>query len=81
MKQYATIATPLTDLLKKEPFKWGNIAQLAFDTLKDKLSCTPVLILLDFTEEFHVETDASGICVGLVSVRPSYCILTPEVMS
>ncbi|WMV51995.1 hypothetical protein MTR67_045380 [Solanum verrucosum] len=63
IKNYATIASPLTDLLKKVYFKWGDAAQLAFETLKNKLSCTPVLVLPDFTQEFHVEIDVSGVVI------------------
>uniref|UniRef100_A0A3Q7IFM9 Secreted protein n=1 Tax=Solanum lycopersicum TaxID=4081 RepID=A0A3Q7IFM9_SOLLC len=40
IKEYTTIA---------KPFKWGSIEHLAFDTLKGKLSCTPVLGLPYFT--------------------------------
>ncbi|XP_059315494.1 uncharacterized mitochondrial protein AtMg00860-like [Lycium ferocissimum] len=65
IKQYATIASLLTDLLKKEPFKWRDDEQLAFETLKAKLSCTPVLALPDFTQEFYVEADTSGVGVGV----------------
>lgn len=58
------ICRPLSDLLRKEPFKWSEAAQHAFDTLKSKLSSKLVLALPDFNQEFQVETDASGKGIG-----------------
>ncbi|KAH0716239.1 hypothetical protein KY285_007584 [Solanum tuberosum] len=63
---YAAIAGPLTDLLRMVPFAWTDATQAAFDTLKDKLSDAPVLALPNFTEEFQLETDASGQGIGAV---------------
>jgi len=38
VKGYATIATPLNKLMKKDqPFEWSDEAQEAFETLKDAL--------------------------------------------
>lgn len=66
IKNYATLASPLTDLLRKEAFKWTEHAQAAFETLKVCLSSTPVLALPNFNETFHVETDASGVGIGAI---------------
>ena len=33
---------------------------MAFENLKDKLTSSPVLSLLDFSKEFAIECDASG---------------------
>jgi len=63
---YTAIAGPLTDLLRMVPFAWIDSTQAAFDTLKNKLSTTPVLALPDFTQEFQLETDASGQGIGAV---------------
>jgi len=41
---YASIASSLTDLLKKETFRWTPEAQIAFETLKVKLGSAPVLV-------------------------------------
>ncbi|XP_019237377.1 PREDICTED: uncharacterized protein LOC109217575 [Nicotiana attenuata] len=63
---YAAVAGPLSDLLRKDSFRWGEKEQQAFDTLKDKLGSTPVLTLPDFSQEFQVETDASGQGIGAI---------------
>lgn len=63
---YAAIAGPLSDLLRKDAFIWTDIEQHAFDSLKHKLGSTPVLTLPDFSQEFHVETDASGHGIGAI---------------
>ncbi|XP_019255164.1 PREDICTED: uncharacterized protein LOC109233755 [Nicotiana attenuata] len=63
---YAALARPLSDLLRKDSFRCGEKEQQAFDTLKDKLGSTPVLTLPDFSQEFQVETDASGQGIGAI---------------
>ena len=64
--QYANIVVPLTDLLKKEAFKWTPQATIAFPNLKLAMTQALVLVLPDFTKPFVVETDASGIVIGAV---------------
>ena len=50
VKGFSQLATPLTDLTKKGAFNWTDIAQRAFDRLKEVMSSCPVLALLDFTQ-------------------------------
>ncbi|GJZ18395.1 ty3-gypsy retrotransposon protein [Tanacetum coccineum] len=59
IKGYATMAAPLTELLRKDGFRWGGQEAAAFQELKQQLSTTPILSLPDFTQEFVVEADAS----------------------
>ena len=57
--QYATISTPLSDLLKVQ---CTPECKRAFQTLKKKLGESPALIVLDFV----VQTDASNVGIGAV---------------
>ncbi|KAD7117887.1 hypothetical protein E3N88_05155 [Mikania micrantha] len=63
---YASVAGPLSDLLRKDKFLWTSIQEEAFKKLKQLLSSTPVLRLPDFSKPFTVETDASGTGIGAV---------------
>lgn len=66
IKDFGSIAAPLTLLLRKERFKWTEVAATAFAALKAALSTAPVLQLLDFAKEFVVDCDASGSGFGAV---------------
>lgn len=65
--KFAHIATPLTDLTKQNvPFTWGTPQQEAFDTLRNKLTTAPLLILPDPGLPFHLNVDASSFALGAV---------------
>ena len=67
IKNFAQIAKPLTNLLRKEQvFNWDENAQTAFETLRDNLCEPPVLAHPHFEEKFLVTTDASGYAIGAV---------------
>jgi len=67
VKDFNTIAAPLTEIVKRSVgFKWNDEQDEAFNLLKDKLCSTLVLALPDFTRAFEVECDASGIGIGAV---------------
>lgn len=68
MRDYGKIAVSLTNLLKKNSFRWNNEALAAFDAFKQVMVTVLVLVLPDFTKEFIVETDASGSGSGLGAV-------------
>ena len=64
---YSTIASPLTDLTRKElPDRviWKEEQKQAFDTLKKALTTEPVLQGPNFTKQFTVQTDASDVGIG-----------------
>jgi hypothetical protein len=68
---YATIASPLTYLLKANSFTWSDAANVAFINLKSAMSTLPLLSLSDFTIPFEVTTDASLTAVGAVLSKNS----------
>lgn len=61
IKGYAEIASPMTDLLKKVCFKWGELAQESFEKLKQAMVSAPVLKFPDFNKQFTIETDARAV--------------------
>ena len=70
MKDFSTIAAPLNELTKKGvDFVWGAAQDNAFDELKRRLTAAPLLILPDFTKQFEIECDASGIGIGGVLMQ------------
>ncbi|GJP34181.1 hypothetical protein CLOM_g18636 [Closterium sp. NIES-68] len=70
MPQYAKIATPLTNLLKKNtPYKWELQHQEAVEQLKQALMSAPVLILPDPERDYVIEADASDQAVGAVLMQ------------
>ena len=82
IKNYASIARPLNDLLvvhctnkteknkpnkvKKAPFDWNDDQQMSFETLKEKLMSPPILAYADYNVPFKLHTDASGTDLGAV---------------
>lgn len=80
VESYGKIARPLTDLLKKEGFCWSEAADKDFAKLKKAMCELPVLRLQDFSKPFVVETDASGLGIGVVlSGTVSNCLRSDKV--
>lgn len=66
---YSKLAWPLTQQLKKDAFGWNDEAESAFQQLKKVLCSVLVLGLLNFSKQFIVETDASGVGLGAVLMQ------------
>ena len=82
MKGFAEIAAPLHELVgttgRKQTKKykhqdkhrqlpyWEEKHQQAFESLKGKLTSTPILAYADFSKPFILETDASNQGLGAV---------------
>ena len=69
IKEYASMAVPLTNLTRKkcpEIVVWTTECDKAFNALKNMLTSTPVLSSPDFEKTFILQTDASNYGVGAV---------------
>ncbi|CAI7742857.1 unnamed protein product [Closterium sp. NIES-54] len=76
--QYAKIAAPLTNLLKKDtPYKWGTPHQQAMEQLQTELTTALVLILSDPDKDYVVEADPSDQAVGAVLMQDHELGLQP----
>ncbi|MCI11098.1 enzymatic polyprotein, partial [Trifolium medium] len=74
VKNYSSLAAPLTALLKKDSFEWNQAANEAFEQLKLAMSAAPVLALPNFADKFILETDASGAGMGAVLIQANHPI-------
>jgi len=71
--KHSEMLAPLSDLVgecgetkttrknkvKKKPWHWDSIHQIAFDNVKTTIAKEVVLAYPDFTKPFHIYTDAS----------------------
>ena len=63
--EFSTLAAPLNALLKKDTmFQWTEETQRSFDSLRQKLTSSPVLMMPDQTQPFQIECDASKYASG-----------------
>lgn len=69
IKRYGILSKPLTQLLKKGQFLWNTAAEEAFLQLKQLMSNTPILAVLDFSRPLIIETDACKSGVGAVLMQ------------
>jgi hypothetical protein len=68
---YLHIAQPLFVLTGKKDSKWGEDQTEAFQELKNRITCAPVLVLVDDLKPFHVEADSSDVATGAVFSQQS----------
>lgn len=74
IKGYASIAAPITALLRKDQFIWSPEATSAFDHLKTQMTRAPVLSTPDFNIPFVLETDASAVAIRAVLIQQQHPI-------
>jgi len=71
IRGYVSTTTPLEQLLKKYlRFHWNSVCDKAFETLKEKLSTTPILNFPNWGVDFHVHIDAYNIVLGVILAQP-----------
>ena len=69
VRGFSTIASPLTALTEKgKPFEWSEACDVAFEKLKEVLTCAPVLAYptSDPGDTFILDTDACDVAMGAV---------------
>ncbi|GJR42478.1 putative nucleotidyltransferase, ribonuclease H [Tanacetum coccineum] len=72
---YSAIASPLTDLLKKnKAWMWDEECQAAFESLNKAVMEVPVLRLPDVTMPFELHTDSSDFAIGGVLMQDGHPI-------
>lgn len=72
VKDFALLARPLTNLLRKDTaWHWADSQQNAFDTLKRLLVERPILALYDHKAETQLHTDASKFGLGGILMQKS----------
>ena len=75
IKNYGKIAQPLNMLCKSSgSLKWTLKAEEAFVQLKKAMTEAPLLALPDFSQDFVIETDASGNGIGAVLMQQGHPI-------
>jgi len=72
VRHYADITAPLENVKNHQTIDWtqSDVLQSSFDVVKEALSRAPVLAFPDFTQPFHIATDASQTGVGGVLFQP-----------
>ena len=67
LKDFATLAEPLTRLTQKDRrYEWTDEQQEAFDHIQAFVASAPVLSRSNFEEQFILQTDASDTGIGAV---------------
>nr|GEV38336.1 reverse transcriptase domain-containing protein [Tanacetum cinerariifolium] len=67
IKDFSKITRPLTKLLEKDtPFEFSDDCQKAFEILKKKLTCSPVIVSPNWNLPFELMCDASDFTVRAV---------------
>ncbi|GJZ86459.1 reverse transcriptase domain-containing protein [Tanacetum coccineum] len=67
IKDFSKITRPLTKLLEKDtPFEFNDECHKAFNSLKEKLTCTPLIVSLNWNLLFELMCDASDFAIRAI---------------
>ena len=70
IKGFAQIARPLNELTKKDiEWNWTSRQEEAFNKLKERVTCEPVLAHPELDKQFEVKVDTSGFTLGAVLLQ------------
>lgn len=72
ISRYAQLAAPITNLLRKNNFRWNPEAEEAFQELKVILTTAPVLVYPNFELPSVLETDACEVGVGAILLQEKH---------
>jgi hypothetical protein len=75
VKGFSQLGAPLIELKKKGDFHWIEDSQQTFNKMKEVMSTCPVLSLLDFSQPFVLECDASGVGIGATLMQGGHPIM------
>jgi hypothetical protein len=67
VKDFSSLAAPLTEVIKNVGFRWGEEQEMAFQLIKENLTNAPLLSLPNFSKTFEIECEALGV-VGIGAV-------------
>jgi hypothetical protein len=78
IRDFSGIWAPMMDIVKKrhKSFKCIEEAEMRFNILKEKITETPIMVLLNFEKTFQVRCNASEVAIGAVlsqDNRPVEC--------
>lgn len=60
------MAMPFSNLMQKKVLHWDDATTIAFDNLKNALSTTPILQLMNFGIDLKFICDAFGMGISVV---------------
>ena len=63
---FSSLMAPNTDYIRDGRFMWSTDANNAFESIKCKLTTTPILVLPDFSLTFELHFDASKVGIGAI---------------
>lgn len=70
LRNFSTVVTPLTELLKKDrKFVWDDECEKSFEDAKNVLVSYPVMLAPNFEKSFVLATDASNVGAGAVLLQ------------
>ena len=79
---FSTLTHPLREVIKQNKFTWDEIRIRAFETLKQKLTSTPVMSYFDLGKETKLVVDASPFGIsGILMQKDDYKIVAYRSMS